>query len=139
VNESGGDLGRPAVATLTLAEAGAEFPDAMWVGRRYHGLRLTRVDAVRWRSGAALRLDYGPLTVWNFNRVIPTPLLDSRTLPAKTFPSNGVTARFYVAGRHLVVERDLPRNSVAVIAPELSKLQMFDVISAVRPLTDGSG
>ena len=71
--------------------------------------------------------------------MIPTPLLDSRTLPAKTFPSNGVTARFYLAGRHLVVERDLPRNSVAVIAPELSKLQMFDVISAVRPLTDGSG
>ena len=139
VNESGGDLGRPAVATLTLARAGAEFPDAVWVGRRYHGLRLTRVDALRWRSGAALRLDYGPLTVWNFNRVIPPPLLDSRTLPAKTFPSNGVTARFYVAGRHLVVERDLPRNSVAVIAPELSKLQMFDVISAVRPLNDGSG
>jgi len=107
------------------------------VGRRYHGLRLTRVDAVRWRSGAALRLDYGPLTVWNFNRIIPPPLLDSRTLPAKTFPSNGgVTARFYVAGRHLVVERDLPRNSVAVIAPELSKLQMFDVTSAVRRLND---
>jgi hypothetical protein len=33
-----------------------------------------------------------------------------------------------------VAERDLPQNSVAVIAPELSKLQMFDVISAVRPL-----
>lgn len=134
VNESGVDLGRPAVARLTLAEAGAEFPDALWVGRRYHGLRLTRVDAVHWRSGAALRLDYGPLTVWNFNRVLPPLLLDSRTLPAKPFPSNGVTARFYVAGHHLVAERDLPQNSVAVIAPELSKLQMFDVISAVRPL-----
>jgi len=134
VNESGVDLGRPVVASLTLAEAGAEFPDALWVGRRYHGLRLTRVDAVHWRSGAALRLDYGPLTVWNFNRVIPPLLLDSRTLPAKPFPSNGVTARFYVAGHHLVAERDLPQNSVAVIAPELSKLQMFDVISAVRPL-----
>lgn len=134
VNESGVDLGRPAVARLTLAEAGAEFPDALWVGRRYHGLRLTRVDAVHWRSGAALRLDYGPLTVWNFNRVIPPLLLDSRTLPAKPFPSNGVTARFYVAGHHIVAERDLPQNSVAVIAPELSKLQMFDVISAVRPL-----
>lgn len=134
VNESGVDLGRPAVARLTLAEAGAEFPDALWVGRRYHGLRLTRVDAVHWRSGAALRLEYGPLTVWNFNRVIPPLLLDSRTLPAKPFPSNGVTARFYVAGHHIVAERDLPQNSVAVIAPELSKLQMFDVISAVRPL-----
>ena len=134
VNESGVDLGRPAVARLTLAKAGAEFPDALWVGRRYHGLRLTRVDAVHWSSGAALRLDYGPLTVWNFNRVIPPPLLDSRTLPAKPFPSNGVTARFYVAGHHLVAERDLPQNSVAVIAPELSKLRMFDVISAVRPL-----
>jgi hypothetical protein len=137
VNEAGGDLGRPAVARLTPARAGAEFPDALWVGRRYHGLRLIRVDAVRWRSGAALRLDYGPLTVWNFNRVIPPPLLDSRTLPAKPFPSDGVTARFYVAGQHLVVERDLPQNSVAVIAPELSKLQLFDVISAVRPLKDG--
>ena len=134
VNESGVDLGRPAVASLTLAKAGAEFPDALWVGRRYHGLRLTGVEAVHWRSGAALRLDYGPLTVWNFNRVIPPLLLDSRTLPAKPFPSNGVTARFYVAGHHLVAERDLPQNSVAVIAPELSKLQMFDVISAVRPL-----
>jgi len=134
VNESGVDLGRPAVARLTLAKAGAEFPDALWVGRRYHGLRLTRADAVHWSSGAALRLDYGPLTVWNFNRVIPPPLLDSRTLPAKPFPSNGVTARFYVAGHHLVAERDLPQNSVAVIAPELSKLRMFDVISAVRPL-----
>ena len=136
LNDAGGDLGRPAVARLTLAKAVAEFPDAQWVGRRYHGLRLTRVDAVHWSSGAALRLDYGPLTVWNFNRVIPPPLLDSRTLPAKPFPSNGVTARFYVAGQHLVVERDLPQNSVAVIAPEFSKLQMFDVISAVRPLKD---
>ncbi len=136
VNEGGGDLGRPAVARLTLAKAAAEFPDAQWVGRRYHGLRLTRVDAIRWTSGAALRLDYGPLTFWNFDRVIPPPLLDSRTLPAKTFPSNGVTARFYVAGQHLVVERDLPQDSVAVIARELSKLQMFDAISAVRPLKD---
>jgi hypothetical protein len=137
VNQAGGDLGRPTVARLTPVGAAAEFPDALWVGRRYHGLRLTRVDAFRWKSGAALRLEYGPITVWNFQRVIPPPLIDSRTLPAKPFPSNGVTARFYVAGQHLVVERDLAQNSVAVIAPELSKLQMFDVISAVRPLRNG--
>ena len=137
VNQAGGDLGRPAVRRLTVAKAVAEFPDALWVGRRYHGLRLTRVDAVHWRSGVALRLDYGALTVWNFNRVIPPSLVDSRTLPAKPFPSNGVTARFYVAGQHLVAERDLPQNSVAVIAPKLSKLQLFDVISAVRPLKAG--
>jgi hypothetical protein len=136
VDDAGGDLGSPAIATVTLAEAKAEFPHAVWVGRRYHGLHLTGVDAVRWSSGAALRLDYGAVTVWNFDRVIPPALVESRTLPAKPFPSNGVTARFYVAGRHLVVERDLPQNSVAVIAPEFGKLQMFQVIADVRPLAD---
>jgi hypothetical protein len=119
-----------------VSEAKAAFPHAVWVGRRYHGLRLTGVEAVRWSSGAALRLDYGAVTVWNFDRVIPPALVESRTLPAKPFPSNGVTARFYVAGRHLVVERDLPQNSVAVIAPEFGKLQMFQVIADVRPLAD---
>jgi hypothetical protein len=134
LNALGRDLGRPDVRPISLAAARRAFPHAFWVGRSYQGAHLTAAVAYRWSSGAALLLRYGRVSVWSFDRVIPPPLLESRLLPAKEFPSGGVVARFYVAGRRLVVERDLPRGSVAVIAPESSKLQMFAIVSAVRSL-----
>jgi hypothetical protein len=46
-------IGRPVVRSLTLAQARAEFPQGVWVGRRFHGVRLTGIHALRWPSGDA--------------------------------------------------------------------------------------
>jgi len=136
VDASGARLiGRPSVSVLPLGRARSLFPDAFWVGRRYHGLRLTGVHELRWPTGRALRLDYGPLTIWSFDRVIPPPLLEGRLLPAKTLDFRNLVARFYVAADgKLVAERDVPGGSVAAVAPGLEKLQMVDVITAARRL-----
>jgi hypothetical protein len=131
-------IGRPVVRSLTLAQARAEFPQGVWVGRRFHGVRLTGIHALHWPSGDALRLDYGRLRIWSLERVIPPSLADSRALPAKLLVNSGVIERFYVAadGR-LVAERDLDGGSVAAVAPQLDKLDLFDALTHVRGISGG--
>jgi hypothetical protein len=128
-------VGRPSIEQLTLAEARDRFPAAWWLGRRYQGLRLSGVSAYSWPAGNALRLDYGPLTVWSFDRVIPPPLLPGRLVPAKVVSLSGVTERFFQAvdGR-LVAERDLSAGSVAAVGPRLGKMDLFAALQDVHPL-----
>jgi hypothetical protein len=96
---------------------------------------LSSVRELRWPSGAALRLRYGPLTLWSFDQLIPPGLLEGRVVPAKLLSDSGVTERFYRtrAGR-LAAERDLPTGSVAAVAPSLAKVDLFDALAQVRPL-----
>jgi hypothetical protein len=134
-DESGARVGAPAVQDITLAQARQRFPHAYWLGPRFHGLPLSSVHELRWPAGTALRLRYGPLTLWSFDRVIPPDLLEGRVLPVKLLSQSGVTERFYstVSGR-LAAERDLPSGSLAAVGPSLEKLDLFNALAQARPL-----
>jgi hypothetical protein len=135
LDKSGAELRRPVESSITLAQARRRFPHARWLGTRFHGMPLSSVRELRWPSGAALRLRYGPLTLWSFDQLIPPGLLEGRVVPAKLLSDSGVTERFYRtrAGR-LAAERDLPTGSVAAVAPSLAKVDLFDALAQVRPL-----
>jgi hypothetical protein len=135
LDESGARVGAPTVQSITLAQARQRFPHAYWLGPRFHGSPLSSVQELRWPSGTALRLRYGPLTLWSFDRVIPPDLLEGRVLPVKILSQAGVTERFYsTASGRLASERDLPSGSVAAVAPSLLKLDLFDALAQARPL-----
>lgn len=135
LDESGAKLGAPVERSITLAQARRRFPHAYWLGPRFQGIPLSTVRELRWPSGTALRLRYGPLTLWSFDRVIPTELLEGRVLPAKLLSQSGVTERFYrtESGR-LAAERDLPAGSLAAVAPSFGKLDLFNALARARPL-----
>jgi hypothetical protein len=132
---AGAELEAPTERAITLAQARNRFPHAYWLGRRFRSHRLSSVSELRWRSGTALRLRYGPLTLWSFDRVIPPDLLEGRVLPVKLLSQSGVTERFYrTASGRLAAERDLPSGSLAAVAPSLDKLDLFEALSRARPL-----
>jgi hypothetical protein len=135
LDETGAQVGVPKERNLTLAQARRRFPHAYWLGPRFHGHPLSSARELRWPSGTALRLRYGPLTLWSFDRVIPPDLLEGRVLPVKLLSQSGVTERFYntVSGR-LAAERDLPSGSLAAVGPSLEKLDLFDALARARPL-----
>jgi hypothetical protein len=116
---------------LTLAQAGALEPRPWWLGRTYNGHRLSEIVLVRYTGGIAVRMRYGPTTLWTYGRVIPPPLLGAR-VPAKAIPIGGGVARFYSTGRGLVGERSIPGGTVAVQAP--GNGSAFAALGQVRPL-----
>jgi hypothetical protein len=137
VATDGAEIGKPLVQPATPAEARSALPAARWLGRSYQGLRLRKITVLRWPSvpGVAVRFDYGPLTLWSFDRVIPAPLLEGSIVPEKLIGDSQGVVRFYVArdGR-LVAERDHPGISVAAVGPEFEKLDLFAAVDEARPL-----
>jgi hypothetical protein len=135
LDAAGANIGAPTVRTITLGQARQRFQHAYWLGRRFHGTPLSSVQELRWASGAALRLRYGRLTLWSFDRVIPPDLLEGRVLPVKILSQSGVTERFYrTASGRLAAERDLPSGSLAAVAPSFGKLDLFGALAGARPL-----
>jgi hypothetical protein len=135
LDETGSQVGVPQERNLTLAEARRRFPHPYWLGRRFNGIPLSSVREFRWRSGAALRMVYGPLTLWSFDSVIPPGLLEGRVQPVKILSQSGVTERFYTtASGRLAAERDVASGSIAAVAPSLEKLDLFDALAQARPL-----
>jgi len=121
---------------LTLSAAKRLAPPLLWLGPAYEGERLTRIDRIRWNSGAAYRLHYGPLTVWNYTSVIPPDLVSARlSPPAKTIPLESNVGRFYEAvGGRLVADLETPGRSAAVIAPTAGKLDLYQALLELHPL-----
>jgi hypothetical protein len=122
------------VATRRLGVSQARALDLQpwWLGRAYRGHRLTRIDLLRYTGGTAVRMRYGPVTVWSYGRVIPPPLLGARE-PAKTIPVAGGVARFYATRSGILIgERSTPTGTVAVRAA--GNGDAFTAISKARPL-----
>ena len=108
-----------------------------WLGRSFDGRRLLAIEQIRWNSGSVYRLRYRGLTVWNYSAVIPPDLLAGRLeAEPKVVPFLHGVARFYGSrsGR-LVLELQVGRRSVAVVAPDLYKSQLLRVLRALKPLS----
>jgi hypothetical protein len=117
---------------VTPAEARALVPKPWWLGRTYGGHPVTRIELLSYRGGTAVRISYGPVTVWTYGRVIPPPLLGVRE-PAKTIPVRGGVARLYASrGGILIGERSIRSGTVAVHAP--GNADVFTAITNVRPM-----
>lgn len=117
---------------LTPAQARALTKPPWWLGPTYAGHRLDEIALVRYTGGTAVRLRYGPTTVWTYGRVIPPPLLGARE-PAKEIPVRGGIARFYATrGGVLIGERSTPSGTVAVRTP--SNAAAFNAVERVRPM-----
>lgn len=121
---------------LSLVQARGIAPKLLWLGDFYRGRRLLGVDEVRWNGGAAFRLRYGDITVWNYSRVIPPELVAGRlAAPSKTLPAPLGVARFYESRTGKVVaELERGGRSVAVVGPMLFKEDYFALIRGLRPL-----
>jgi hypothetical protein len=102
---------------LTVAEARTLEPAPWWFGRAYGGHRLSEIALVRYTGGTAVRIRYGPTTIWTYGRVMPPPLLGAQA-PLKTIPLDGSTGRFYETRSGILVgERSIPSGTVAVESP----------------------
>ena len=85
VTAPGVPVRRLAERRLTVAEARALDPSPWWFGRAYRGRRLSEIALVRYTGGTAVRIRYGPTTIWTYGRVIPPPLLGAQ-VPRKDDP-----------------------------------------------------
>ena len=121
---------------LSLAQARRLAPRLLWLGRRFAGRRLTRIEEVRWNAGTAYRIRYRGVTVWNYTNVVPPELVPGRVgAPSKTVPGRNGVAHFYPSRQgELVAELERGARSAAVIAPGLYKEDVFHLIEALRPL-----
>jgi hypothetical protein len=121
---------------LSPAAAARVRPPIRWLGRSFDGRPLRSIAEVSWNAGRAYRLRYRGLTVWNYTGVVPSELVAGRVGAAvKPIPFLHGVARFYSSRTgKLVLELDVGRRSVAVVAPDLYKEQLLRVLQALKPL-----
>jgi hypothetical protein len=72
---------------------------------------------VKTTAGDALRIDYGPLTVWNYDAYLPPQVVAGATGLSKVFPlPQGGVARAYLDNEGLVVtDVEIGGRRVAVV------------------------
>jgi hypothetical protein len=121
---------------LSLAEARRLSPPLLWLGSTYGGLPLEGIVEVELAGGSAYRLRYGDVTVWNYTTAVPPEVAAALELPAKTVPlEGGGVAHFYVTEEgSLVGEVEHADRSVALVGPQLGKVDLFRAIEDLRPL-----
>jgi hypothetical protein len=88
-----------------------------WLGRSYEG-HAARVESVRLTGGAATRITYGPLVVWNYGDVAPPAVAQNRVLPAKVFaiPGGGVVHAYFGESTTVVAEAEFGDRNAAVVS-----------------------
>jgi hypothetical protein len=120
---------------LSLDEARALDPPLLWLGPEYRGIRLEAIDEVRLEGGVAHRLGYGDVVVWNYEDAVPPEIVEGQTGPVKVVPFGGGTARFTAPeGGPLIGVLERADRSVAIVAPESTKLDIFNALDSLQPL-----
>jgi hypothetical protein len=115
-----------------LSEHATQVPSgAYWLGPEFDG-RAAVAFAVETTGGDALRIEYGPTVVWNYDTYLPDDVVAATTGAAKVFalPQGGV-ARSYFNVRGLVVaDVEIGGRRVAVVTP--GKTDIFPAAQALR-------
>jgi hypothetical protein len=126
-----GSGGRP--VRVVSEQPGSLAREDLWLGAAYEGAQA-RIRTVELTDGHATRIDYGPLTVWNFGTVVPPAVLQGRNAPAKVFPIRGGIAHvYYGAGSTVVAEASLGGRNVAVISAEGEKVDAVRALQRLKP------
>jgi hypothetical protein len=108
-------------------------PATWWLGPRYCGARA-RAFHVTLSDGAATRVDYGPLAVWNYGAIVPPAVLRSRSLPTKVFVGSGgriVHVWIGDAGTE-VAEASFGNRNVAVVSAAGDRADVVRAIQQIR-------
>jgi hypothetical protein len=122
-----------ALVHVLRVRPGKVTPATRWLGRSYRGNRA-RVADVTLTGGHATRIDYGPIVVWNYGRVIPPQVLQAQNLGVKVFPLRSgelVHVYFSLGGREAAVV-SYGATNIAVVSLRRGNL---DVVEAVQELT----
>jgi hypothetical protein len=104
---------------------------AYWLGARYGGRAARGID-VRTTAGRALRIEYGPVTVWNYDDYLPPEIVAGTTGFAKTFPlpQGGVARTYFNASGLVVADVEIGGRRVAVVSP--GKVDIFNAVRTLR-------
>lgn len=114
-----------------LSVAPSSLPrGSRWLGAAYEG-HAARIDRVRLTGGEAVRIAYGPLVVWNYETIVPPPVLQLRGMPAKVFAIPGGVVHASFAKDGVVADASFADGNVAVVSTAGDKV---DVIRAVQRL-----
>ena len=105
---------------------------ALWLGREYDGAPA-RAYEVRFTTGSATRVDYGPLSVWTYDSVVPPEVAAVTTGPVKTAVlPGGRVARVFFAGGGLAAEVAVGDTSGAVVSAAQGKVDVVRAAEALR-------
>jgi hypothetical protein len=106
--------------------------DALWLGPTYGGYPA-RAEEVRFNAGTAVRIAYGPIAVWNYDRFVPPALAAARGTLAKTVTlESGALARIYFGSTGaLVSDVELDGRRAGVVSAAAGK---EDVVRATELL-----
>ena len=132
----------PAEPLFLLGERGLTLEDArgfpqplLWLGPTYRYLRLAEIAETRWNAGVAVAFRYGPVTVWNYDQVIPPELLAGRFASA-TIPFTEGAVRVYRTddGRQ-AAELDRGARAVAIVGGATSdRAELIRALEELREL-----
>jgi hypothetical protein len=106
---------------------------ALWLGPTWRGYPA-RAEEVRFNAGTALRIRYGPTTVWNYDEVVPPAVAAAQTGFAKTATlPRGIVARIYFSDRGAIVsDVEWQGRRAAIVTAAGGK---EDVVGAAESLT----
>jgi len=116
----------------TLSERPTEVPAGdYWLGESFAGA-APKAFAVHTTAGDALRIEYGPYTVWNYDAYLPAEIVAASSGPAKVFPTRtggGTVRAYFNSGGLVVADVEIGGRRVAVVGP-----QKTDIIGAAEAL-----
>ena len=125
--------------TIRVAPAGAllgarrlsapQAKGAYWLGPK----GLTELRRVRYANGSAVEARYGSTSVWTYGRVVPPEILSGRFGAVKPLEVSGRPATFYYTAHGVAVVRE-GTPSVAILGPELGKIDLFALLARARPV-----
>jgi hypothetical protein len=118
-------------AAHVRSERPTEVPSgAYWLGPDYHGTPA-RAFAVETNAGEAIRIEYGPVVVWNYDTYLPADIVAATIGPAKVFslPQGGTVRSYFNAARLVVADVEVGGRRVAVVSRG-----KIDVVEAARAL-----
>jgi hypothetical protein len=119
-------------AVRVLSERPAAVPSgAYWLGPEFQA-EAARAFAVQTSGGEALRIEYGPLVVWNYDTYLPPDVVAGTTGFAKVFPlpQGGVARSYFNAGGLVVADVEIGGRRVAIVSR--GKIDMFEAARALR-------
>lgn len=107
----------------------AQAKGAYWLGPK----GLTALRRVRFANGSAVEARYGTLSVWTYGPAVPPEILSGRFGAVKPLTVGGRPATFYYTAHGVaVVQEGTP--SVALLGPEVGKVDLFAMLGRARPV-----
>jgi hypothetical protein len=106
---------------------------ALWLGPSYRGYPA-RAEEVRFNAGTAVRITYGPIAVWNYDRFVPPALAAAQGTLAKiaTLESGAVARIYFGSTGALVADIEVDGRRAGVVSAAAGKEDVVRASELVR-------